>query len=166
VGFRKRRHNWKGTSMNHVDKQLAYLVLRLALGVNMFIHGVGRLGGNYEKFVAGTVGQFAASPLPALSVSIFGHIIPFLETVIGLLLVLGFATRFVSVIGGLVMVSLIFGMGILQKWDIVGIQMVYILFYFLLLFLIEWNRYSVDGWLEKNASIPKATPARSAPRLP
>jgi thiosulfate dehydrogenase (quinone) large subunit len=112
------------------------------------------------------VGQFAASALPALSVSIFGHIIPFLETVIGLLLVLGFATRFVSVIGGLVMVSLIFGMGILQKWDIVGIQMVYILFYFLLLFLIEWNRYSVDGWLEKIASIPKATPARSAPRLP
>lgn len=133
--------------MNDVDKPLAYLVLRLALGVNMFIHGVGRLGGNYEKFVADTVGQFANAPIPALSVSIFAHTIPFLETAIGLLLILGFATRFVSVLGGLVMVNLIFGMGILQKWDIVGIQMIYVLFYFLLLFLIEWNRHSVDGWL-------------------
>jgi hypothetical protein len=28
--------------VNYIDKQLAYLVLRLALGVNMLIHGVGR----------------------------------------------------------------------------------------------------------------------------
>ena len=139
--------------MCDIDKRLAYLVLRLALGANMLIHGVGRLGANYEKFVAQTVDQFVKSPIPALSVSIFAHIIPFLETAIGLLLVLGLATRFVSVIGGLVMVNLIFGMGILQKWDIVGIQMMYVLFYFLLLFLIEWNRYSVDGWLCKRRGV-------------
>jgi thiosulfate dehydrogenase (quinone) large subunit len=142
--------------MNRIDKQLAYLVLRLALGVNMFIHGAGRLGGNYEKFVAETVSQFTNSPMPASSVSIFAHTIPFLETTIGALLVLGFATRFVSVIGGLTMVSLIFGMGILQKWDIVGIQMIYVLYYFLLLFLIEWNRYSVDGWLRTGTDRPPA----------
>lgn len=144
-----------------MDKQLAYLVLRLALGVNMFIHGAGRLGGNYEKFVAATVGQFTNSPIPALGVSIFAHTIPFLETAIGALLILGFATRFVSVIGGLVMVNLIFGMGILQKWDIVGAQMMYVLFYFLLLFLIEWNRYSVDGWLIPGTDRPPARSSRA-----
>jgi thiosulfate dehydrogenase [quinone] large subunit len=139
--------------MNDVDKQLAYLVLRLALGVNMFIHGAGRLGGNYAEFVAETMKQFANSPIPAFGVSIWGHMIPYLETAIGLLLTLGFATRLVSVAGSLLMVSLIFGMGTLQKWDIVGTQMIYVLFYFLLLFVIEWNRYSVDGWLGRKRGV-------------
>jgi len=119
----------------------------------MLIHGVGRLGGNYDKFVTEIVKQFANSPIPAFGVSIFAHMIPYLETAIGLLLTLGLATRLASVAGGLLMVSLIFGMGTLQKWDIVGTQMIYVLFYFLLLFVIEWNRYSVDGWLCKRRGV-------------
>jgi thiosulfate dehydrogenase [quinone] large subunit len=133
--------------VNVIGKQLAYAVLRFALGVNILVHGVGRVGEHYERFVAETIAQFASSPLPTWSVSLFGHILPFLEVVIGSLLIVGGATRYVSVMGGLVMVSLIFGMGLLQKWDIVGIQMIYVLFYFLLLFFLEWNYYSLDGWL-------------------
>jgi thiosulfate dehydrogenase [quinone] large subunit len=131
----------------HTDKQLAYLVLRITLGVNMLVHGAGRFGENHEKFVSDTVTLFANSPLPSWSVSAFAYLIPLTETVIGIFLIVGFLTRYASILGALVMVGLIFGMGVLQKWDIVGIQMIYVLFYFLLLFLIEWNRFSLDARL-------------------
>jgi thiosulfate dehydrogenase [quinone] large subunit len=139
--------------MNQFEKELGYFLLRFALGVNLFIHGVIRLGGNYDKFVNTEMDQFAASPLPTWSVDAFVRAIPYAESAIGALLILGLATRFISVVGGLVMVCLIFGIGTLQKWDVASEQMIYVLFYFILLFLIEWNRFSLDQWLGKSARI-------------
>jgi thiosulfate dehydrogenase (quinone) large subunit len=133
--------------MNTTDKRLAYLVLRLALGLNIFIHGAGRLFGGYAKFVDEMLSQFANTGLPSFSVSMFGYVVPVMETLIGALLVLGLATRYTTVVGSLLMIFLIFGMGILQNWEIVGLQMNYVFFYFLLLFFIEWNYFSADEWL-------------------
>jgi thiosulfate dehydrogenase [quinone] large subunit len=133
--------------MSNTDKRLAYLVLRLALGLNIFIHGAERLFGGYAKFVDETLSQFANTGLPSFSVSMFGYAVPVIETLIGALLVLGLATRYATVVGSLLMIFLIFGMGILQKWEIVGLQMNYVFFYFLLLFFIEWNYFSADEWL-------------------
>lgn len=129
------------------DKQLAYLVLRLALGVNIFMHGAGRLFGSYSKFVDGIKIQFASTILPSWSVTALGYAIPIMETLIGVLLIIGLATRYASVVGSLLMIVLIFGMSLLQKWEIVGIEMNYVFFYFLLLVLIEFNYFSVDEWL-------------------
>lgn len=137
--------------MNNTDKRLAYLVLRLALGLNIFIHGAGRLFGGYAKFVDEMITQFANTGLPSWSISVFGYVVPVMEMLIGILLVLGLATRYVSVVGSLLMIVLIFGMGLLQKWEIVGLQMDYVFFYFLLLFFIEWNYFSGDKWLLSRA---------------
>src|SRR5271168_4312420 len=115
--------------MTDSNRRTAYLVLRLALGLNIFMHGAVRFGSNYPKFIEWTAQQFAGSPLPEWSVSAFSHCIPVLEFGIGLLLILGLATRYAAIAGALVMMTLMVGMSILQKWEIVGLQMSYVLFY-------------------------------------
>lgn len=137
--------------MKNTDKRLAYLVLRLALGINIFIHGAERIFKSYAKFVDELTIQFANSGLPGWSITAFGYATPVMETLIGILLILGLATRYALVGGSLLMIVLIFGMGLLQNWAIVGLQMNYVFFYFLLLFLIEWNYFSGDAWLLSRA---------------
>lgn len=135
--------------MTDSNRRLGYLVLRLALGFNILLHGATRFGANYQKFIDWDAQQFAGSPLPDWSVNAFSHCVPPLEFIIGLLLVLGLATRYVAVAGSLLMMALMFGMSILQKWEIVGLQMNYVLFYFILIFLNEHNHYSLDRRFRK-----------------
>ena len=94
--------------MNNTDKRLAYLILRLALGINIFIHGAGRLIDGYAKFVDEVKIQFANSLLPSWSVTAFGYAIPVMELLIGILLVFGIATRYALVVGSLLIIVLIF----------------------------------------------------------
>ena len=133
--------------MNKLNQRLGYLILRLAMGVNLLIHGAGRFGDNYQKFVDALLKQFSGTILPVWSVEAFARSVPVLEALIGALLLVGYATRAVSVFGALLMISLIFGSSLLQSWEIVGLQMNYVLFYFLLIVLAEWNHYSIDGWI-------------------
>ncbi len=123
-----------------------YLLLRLALGVNMFAHGLARFGANYDKFIAWSNGLFAPTPVPAWMVGAFTHAVPPLETIIGLLLILGLFTEATLMFGGLLMICLIFGMAMVQNWEIVGVQMIYVAFYGGLLLLEGHNRFSLDRW--------------------
>ena len=115
------------------------------------MHGAGRLIHGYAKFVDEVKIQFANSVLPSWSVTAFGYAIPAMELLIGILLVFGVATRYALVVGSLLIIVLIFGMGLLQKWEIVGLQMNYVFIYVLLLSLIEWNYFSGDEWLTSRA---------------
>lgn len=133
------------------DQRLAYFILRLALGVNIFLHGTSRILFGYTKFVQETMAQFIHSGLQPWNVEALGYAIPLIETVVGTLLILGLATRFALILGSFLIMVLIFGMSLLQKWEIVGLQMNYVFFYSLLLFLIEWNEYSADRLLLKRA---------------
>ena len=126
------------------NKELAYAVLRVALGIDILMHGLSRFGENYGKFVASMMEMFATSPLPGWSVNILAHLIPIAEFAVGALLVIGLATRLAAVAGALLMMILIFGSALLQKWELVSLQMNYVFFYFLVLFFLEYNRYSLD----------------------
>ena len=135
------------SSLQNTD--MAYTLLRLALGLNIFIHGLGRLGPNYQKFVDWTLGLFQGSPLPEFAVTAFAHSIPVLELVIGGLVLLGLFTFPALIAGTLVMIALMTGMCVLQKWEIVGIQMNYILLYSILIFFLQNNQISVDALIFK-----------------
>ena len=71
---------------------------------------------------------------------------PLRRVLVGLLilLMLGLFTRFAAVAGALVIMALIFGSGLQQKWDAVSTQMIYAVFFFLVLHFLENNRYSLD----------------------
>jgi thiosulfate dehydrogenase [quinone] large subunit len=126
------------------DRALGYLVLRLALGFAIMLHGLVRLS-IYSQFIADTVKQFAPTFLPPASVRLLAYSLPFVESTVGFLVLIGAATRYALLLGGLFMLPLLFGMNILQQWAIVEIQLIYVLLYFLLLFYHEWNDYSVDA---------------------
>ena len=139
-----------GNPEYRLDRVLAYGILRLTIGVNLFLHGTTRLFlGGLGKFVTGIVQQFQNTPLPAWQVQAFATVLPFVEATIGVLLIVGLWTRWTAVAGSLVMVSLIFGTGLRMDWSLLFLQMFYSFLYFVLLMYREYDYYSLDALITK-----------------
>ena len=100
------------------DAALAHGLARVALGLNIAVHGYSRLP-NLAGFANGMVKQFAATFLPAPLVYITGLGIPIGEALIGTFLFFGLLCRPTLVIGTLLMLLLIFGSSLTQQWEIV-----------------------------------------------
>ncbi len=137
---------------HRVARVLGYTTLRLAMGMSMLIHGLGRLP-KATAFTEATVKMFASSPLPPFAVTAFARVTPPVETLIGVLIFFGIATRFGLTLGGLWMVVLIFGSTLIEKYDLVGIQLIYSLIFFLLLQYLEMNALSIDGVIARRGAI-------------
>ena len=71
---------------------LAFLLLRLTLGLNICMHGVSRLAAGPAAFANSLVPMFQNTALPVWSVHIFGLVLPWAETILGFLLLIGFCT--------------------------------------------------------------------------
>jgi thiosulfate dehydrogenase [quinone] large subunit len=126
-----------------LDRRLAYLLLRLTLGINILLHGAVRLPA-LSAFAEETVQQFADTPLPAVAVRLFGLSLPFLETAIGLLLIVGLWTRWALVAGGLLISALVFGTALRSDWETLSIQMIYGIIYYLLLTGRTYDYFALD----------------------
>ncbi len=126
-------------------KTLAYGLMRLALGLNIFGHGFFRILSGVAAFAAGTAQGMDKGPLPhALSLG-FGYAIPWIELVLGLLLMAGLMTRLALAAGQLFMIALTFGTTSIQNWNGAQTQLLYNLAFFAMLWLVEWNALSADG---------------------
>jgi thiosulfate dehydrogenase (quinone) large subunit len=127
-------------------KALAYGTFRFALGIAELMHGLVRV-----PILAGFAGnmakQFEGTILPGWFVYSFGCVLPFLETAIGLSLIFGFFTRWTLAGASLVMSVLLFGTCLRSDWNTVGLQMIYVLAFFLALFFLEHNHYSIDRFM-------------------
>jgi thiosulfate dehydrogenase [quinone] large subunit len=129
-------------------KVLGFATLRLAMGMSMLVHGAGRFP-KIGAFSAGMVKEFAGSQLPGGVVNAFAHLTPFAEFFIGASVLLGLATKWGLAAGGLWMVLLIFGSTLIEKYDIVGLQLIYSLIFFQLLLHLQYNALSVDRLMAK-----------------
>jgi thiosulfate dehydrogenase (quinone) large subunit len=98
-----------------LDRQLAYAILRLTLGVNILLHGLVRLP-QLASFADGLVQAFAKRLLPSQVVRLFAFVLPFAETLVGLLLTLGLWTRLALVGGGLLIIAPVFGTALRSDW--------------------------------------------------
>lgn len=127
------------------DKVLAYTAFRLLIGLNMFMHGAVRVGPNYSVFVESTQNQFAETWLPVWLVTLEARVIPGVEIVVGALLVVGYQTRWALVGCMALLATLLFGMVILQNWEIVSRHLIYALCFYVLLHNTELNELSFDG---------------------
>lgn len=123
--------------------ELAFVLGRLLLGLNFLLHGLVRLP-KLAAFSAGIVKDFAAAPLPPALVSAYAHALPFVEGSIGLLLLLGLWTRPALVAAMLLIMSLVLGSSLLEKWDLVGGQMLYGLYIITLVLHLQRNRWCLD----------------------
>lgn len=139
------------TDSTTLDRQLAYAVFRLTLGINIFIHGAGRIfGPGAEAFATTTATEFTKTALPAGTVHAFLVVVPFAELVLGALLTLGLFTRWTLTLGGLLITALVFGTGMRSDWNTVGVQMIYAIVYYLLLLHRSSNRFSLDTLFFRN----------------
>jgi thiosulfate dehydrogenase [quinone] large subunit len=140
------------------DVSLAYALLRVTLGLNIFIHGISRLVGGVGNFVTSMIKMFQNTYLPTAVVVPFGYALPWLETAIGLLIIIGFRTREALVSGALLILALTFGTTLRQDWDVAAIQLLYSVVYAILIAALRYNGLSVDEKVFAAASRAESTP--------
>ncbi len=130
------------------DAVIAYTILRLSFGANIMLHGISRLLAGHAAFLGYLNHYFEKTPLiPASFLPIFPTVLPPVEATLGLLLLVGLATRFSLIAGGLVMAALVVGTNLAQDWNVAGLQLIYCLLYYqLLVRRRELNRLSIDAW--------------------
>lgn len=133
-------------------RSVAYALMRLSLGINVFGHGFFRVLAGVGVFASGMVQGMDKGPLPhALSLG-FGYCIPWIELTLGVLLILGLFTRLALAAGALFMTALTFGTTSVQNWSVAGTQLEYSFVFFALLWLVEANVLSVDGVLARRSA--------------
>lgn len=126
---------------NH--REAAYALLRVTLGVIFLFYGIGKFMGGIGNF-AGGMNQHFAGKLPSALVLPFAYALPFLEVIIGALLVLGLFQVGALILAALTMLGLVFGTVMLGDAPTVAHNLQYAFVIFLLLYLAEHNGYSVD----------------------
>ena len=132
--------------MNH--REAAYALLRATLGVVLLFFGIGKFMAGLGNFVGG-MNQHFAGKLPAIIVMPFAYAIPFCEVIAGLLILLGLFTRVGLVVFGLLIIGLTFGTVMLGDAPTVAHNLQYALVNFVLLWLVDLNRYSIDGLMRR-----------------
>lgn len=113
--------------------QLAGLILRIGLGINMLLHGAVRLPNltaNVDKLAA----SFNDTLLPNWITYSFLYSLSFVEVLIGLAILIGGPFgRWGYVGGGVLMTALMVGTSLKMDWNTVAIQVVYLIAFYLAL---------------------------------
>jgi len=125
---------------------IAYAILRLAFGANILLHGLSRLLNGQAAFLAYLTKYFEHAHLisPGM-LPLFGAVLPWVETILGVLLVLGLFSRFTLIVGALVLTVLVIGTNLAQDWLVAGLQLPYCFIYYYLLVHLEQNTISLDA---------------------
>ena len=131
-----------------MDKKTPYLLVRLAIALSMFGHGLVRLP-KLQAFSEGMLKNFENSMLPAFLTLPFSYILPIAELIVGLFLILGWFTRLSAIVGAALMLSLIFGSSLVENWTAIPIQLIHIAFFAYVIQHIENNTYAIDNILRE-----------------
>ena len=131
-----------------MDKNWAYLLSRLAIGLSFFGHGLVRLP-KLTGFSNWMVDQFSKSFLPDALVVPFSYILPIAEFIAGVLIILGLFTRQGLLLAGLISLTLIFGTTLIENWEALPSQLIHVAFVAVLLAYLPYNTYAVDKIIKK-----------------
>jgi thiosulfate dehydrogenase [quinone] large subunit len=131
--------NWRS------DASIAYAILRVTLGVNICLRGVVRIAHGPAAFAQGMVKQMEATVLSPSLVYAFASTLVWVESAVGLLLILGLQTRLALIAGGLMMTALTFGTMQIENFQNAWLQLTYALVFFVALACRSWNLISLDA---------------------
>ena len=131
--------NWRS------DASIAYAILRVTLGVNICLRGVVRIAHGPTAFAQGMVKQMEATVLSPSLVYAFASTLVWVESAVGLLLILGLQTRLALIAGGLMMTALTFGTMQIENFQNAWLQLTYALVFFVALACRSWNLISLDA---------------------
>jgi thiosulfate dehydrogenase (quinone) large subunit len=129
------------------DTSIAYAILRLTLGVNIGLRGIVRIAHGGAAFADGIVKQMEPTILPAAMVYGFAVTLIWVESAVGLMLIVGFQTRLALIVGGLMMTLLTFGTMQIENFQNAWLQLTYALVIFVVLVCRKWNLISLDALL-------------------
>ena len=109
--------------------------------------------GNLAAWSGRTTEWFVkTSPLPSFAVAPYTYAIPYIELVLGLLILAGYQTRWALLASAAYLVSLDIGLMFQLKHDVVGTNTVTMLALFLAVYLEKYNAFSLDSRLAKSTS--------------
>lgn len=137
--------------MSH-HRELAHALLRATVGITFLFFGVGKVIKGVGPFASSMRERMADSPLPPDLVSFFATILPFAEILLGLLLLLGLFTRLALAGTALLIMFLTFGTVMEPDPATVARNVNYALVVFVLLWLADHDRYSIDRWRRRDRS--------------
>ncbi len=137
--------------MNVFGKRFGYAVLRVAIGMMFFIYGLEKFLEGRANFATGEVASFAKTPLSPGVVHAFSMTLPFFEVIFGALIALGMFTVPALCVAGLLLLALNFGLLWLGASGAVGSNTVFLIAVFVLLYLVEENRFALDTLWRKRA---------------
>jgi thiosulfate dehydrogenase [quinone] large subunit len=143
------------------DRRIAYLLMRLAVGVSLLGHGLVRIP-KLGAFHAHLTSDFAHSILPKTLVSVAGYALPFVEFCIGAMLVIGLLTKVGLIAGVLGMTVLVFGSTTIEGYSVIGEQLIHAAILVGLIVFLEHNTCSVDRILfgtDADTHLPAPRPA-------
>jgi len=135
-----------------IDGDLAYLLLRATIGMNILGHGLARIFSGPEQFASTLAASFRSTPLAAALVIQFASALPWIEGTIGLLVLIGLFNRLALSAGAALIIILTFGATLHQDWDSAGLQLIYAAVYAALLALSNRNAYSADALIQQFSS--------------
>lgn len=126
-----------------LDRNMGFALLRVMLGINMLGRSVVRIP-QIETFTSGMAANFADTFLPEPFVLVYAYAIVLTETIIGVLLILGWKTRWALLTMGLLLITLAFGMILQQNFGTVANILVYAFVVSFLLFNTNFDHFGID----------------------
>ncbi|NJL81785.1 MAG: DoxX family protein [Chloroflexaceae bacterium] len=158
------RDGKSSVGLRSLDIVLAYTFLRIIVGINYYNHGFTRID-SIPNFIQAMVERFQGTYVPEILVTINAALVPPVELVVGLLITLGWFTRAALIACFCLMFVLMYGVTLLQEWDIASSQLIYNLVLFILLAGLGYNQISVDRWLKRRRG-PEQLVQTQEPELP
>lgn len=104
------------------------ILLRLSIGSLFLIAAINKMPMGVSGTIAMFQSVFEKSLLPSFFVTAFASVIIFVEVILGVWLLSGFKLRLAWIISGLTMVSLAVGMAFAMKYDVAGMNYIYVFF--------------------------------------
>ena len=133
------------------NMQLGYLLMRLMLGVNLFLHGFIRTLTEYVVWMEATLPTFEGTVLPMFLVQIFLYLIPPVEIVLGACLLLGLFTRSALIGSAVLFLSLEIGHGVRHNFGDMHTLMHFSVYLWALLVFRRLNWLAMDNKVFSNS---------------
>ena len=125
--------------------RIGYFLFRITIGVNIFFHGFMRPLTGLSAWEAPMAATFADTYLPLPLVHAFLYTLPFVEMVLGAMMILGLFTRWAMIGGSVMMLLLVYGNTARQEWGTAGNNMVYALYFWIMLALQDYDWLALDN---------------------
>lgn len=126
------------------NNQVFYFFLRLPIAASLLGHGLVRLP-KLAMFSEWMLKEMEKSIIPQLLILPFSYLLPIIEALLGLLLLIGFKTKYTIYVSLGLMSILILGSSSIENWGAVQPQLLHSLYLFALLCIIEKVSFKINS---------------------